>query len=137
MRNQKKKIDGKIESYFSYAKDVAQNSSHDTFWHGAVLVKGGSVISKSANYDRYLSFADRFRKYDEWYGTYHAEVGCIYNLNKSKTEGSRLYVVRINPNGKFRNSEPCEMCKRALEFMGVREVVYSVDHYNAEKLVLL
>jgi tRNA(Arg) A34 adenosine deaminase TadA len=41
------------------------------------------------------------------------------------TEGATIYVVRIGKTGILRNSKPCPMCEAALEFVGVKRVVYS------------
>lgn len=136
MRVQEKPISDKAQYWFKFAKEVAEKSDHRCFHHGAVLVKGGSIIEKSANYDRYLSFADQFRKYGEWHGTYHAEIGCLYGRSKENIGGSSLFVVRINPCGLLRNSEPCKMCLRALEYMDINEVVYSINEETVGEIKL-
>ena len=96
--------------------------------HGAVLVKGGSIISTSFNKENYNSFGARFRKLECGDATHHAELGCILGVNKSKTNGSTIYVARINPRGEFRLSKPCEMCYHILRHCGVKRVVYTIDN---------
>ena len=117
----------KIERYLNLARNVAWQSTYGKIKHGAILVKGGSVISASCNKDSYTSFGDRFRQPGLGHATHHAEIGCILGLDRSKTEGTTIYVVRINKQGEFKLSKPCSMCHDVLKYCGVRRVVYTVD----------
>ena len=127
----------KIKGYFDLAKRVAQQSEHDHFKHGAVLVKGGSVINTSCNKDKYRSFGNRFRDTKTCgHATHHAELGCILGLDKSATQGTTLYVVRVNRQGDFRLSKPCRMCEDVLKYCGVKKVVYTTDHKIIKKIRL-
>ena len=131
------RVSKKIKSYFDLAKRVAQQSEHDHFKHGAVLVKGGSVINTSCNKDKYRSFGNRFRDTKTCgHATHHAELGCILGLDKSATQGTTLYVARVNRQGDFRMSKPCDMCEEVLKFCGVKRVVYTTDNKAAKKIKL-
>lgn len=107
------------------AAKAAENSGHDTFRHGAVLVKGGSIINIAANSDNHTPFGQRFRSLPGR-ATHHAELGCILGIDKSMTSGGVVYVARINKAGDWKMSKPCSMCHEALKFVGVRKVVYTV-----------
>lgn len=124
---------GKNKRYFELAKRTAQKSGFRTR-HGAVLVKGGSVINVSTNSDDYCSFGMRFRN-EPGKATIHAEIGVILGLDRSVTEGSTIYVARINKKGEYRMSKPCPMCQAALKHVGVKRVIYTTDN-SVEKCKL-
>tara|TARA_B100001123_G_C14994571_1_gene900989 strand:- start:279 stop:692 length:414 start_codon:yes stop_codon:yes gene_type:complete len=131
------RISNKIKGYLDLAKRVAQQSQHDHFKHGAVLVKGGSVLNTSCNKDKYKSFGNRFRDTKTCgHATHHAELGCILGLDKSITQGATMYVVRVNRQGEYRLSKPCPMCEEVLKFCGVKKVVYTTDEASANKIKL-
>ena len=111
-------------------------SSYGKFRHGAVLVKGSSVRNISSNKDRYCGFGCRFRRNDQGNPTLHAELGVILGLDRSVTQGSTVYVARINNEGITRMSKPCSMCEAALTHCGVKKVVYTTSRGTIETLKL-
>jgi len=121
-------ITARHRRYLSLAAKVAsKNKTYVQQRHGAVLVKGGSVISFSNNENQLKQWVARFRRRDRGIATKHAEVGCIHNIDRSKTTGSTLYVARVNNQGEFRLSEPCPMCQRALKNAGIKKVYYTIS----------
>ena len=128
------KISNGVARYLSLACRVAAQSEHDTFKHGAVLVKGGSILNTSCNKDQYKKFGNRFRDTrNHGHATRHAELGCVLGLDRSITQGSTLYVVRTNREGNLRMSKPCSMCEDALKFCGVKRVIYTTGSSNVIK----
>lgn len=115
--------------FFRIAKKQAKKSQFPKFRHGAVLVKGGSVISVSENKNQFCSFANRFVSH-QGHGTIHAELGCVLGLDNSKTKDSVLYVVRLNNNNKLCMSRPCNMCQNVLRFVGIKKVFYSISEFE-------
>ena len=115
---------------------MAEQSNYGKFRHGAVLVKGNSVRSVSCNKHRHCSFGARFRK--EGYGeaTLHAELGAILGMDRSTTQGSDVYVARINREGEARISKPCPMCEAAMRHVGVRRVYYTNEDGKIERMRL-
>lgn len=109
------------------AARVAESSENKEYRHGAVLVKGGSVLNTASNKNAHARFGKRFRRRDKGDSTYHAELGCILGLDRSVTRGADLYVVRVGRAGALRLSKPCHMCEAALRHVGVRRVYYSID----------
>ena len=107
------------------AAKAAEQSGHDTFRHGAVLVRGGSVINVAANSDNHTAFGQRFRT-DPGKATHHAEVACVLGLDRSATQGGTIYVARIGKNGEWKNSKPCSMCHEVMGFVGIKRVVYTI-----------
>lgn len=123
------KIDqtSKIKRYFDLARNVAYSSRYGKIRHGAILIKGGSVINTCFNKDKFCSFGNKFRHPSRGPATIHAELGCILGLPRSVTTGADIYVCRINKKGQFRNSKPCAMCHEVLRHVGIKRVYYTAD----------
>jgi tRNA(Arg) A34 adenosine deaminase TadA len=117
----------KIDKYFSIAKKEAKKAKNEDYKHGAVLVKGGSIISVSHNVSIPSKFADRY-KIHGGIATRHAEINCVLGLDKKVTSGAVLFVVRVSRGGNLRLSKPCPMCRSVLEYVGVKKVYYSIDN---------
>jgi len=115
------------------ARRVAQQSTFDGPKHGAVLVRGASVINVSENKSNFCSFGKRFRKYavQPGHSTVHAELGSILGIDRRKTAGSDVYVARIGKRGDFKMSKPCPMCESALRHVGIRRVIYTINNKTA------
>ncbi len=80
--------------FLEIAAKVADESTSPDYRHGAVLVKGGSVISTSCNNPRLVNWANRFRSHDCGHGTKHAELGCLPGVGKKVRQNAQLYVPR-------------------------------------------
>jgi len=119
---------GRVARYLEQAKKVATQSEFPDFRHGAVLVKGGSVISTSNNKNNYCSFGMRFRKNQRGKATLHAELGALLGVDRSRTEGATLYVARIGKGDNYKLSQPCRMCDAAMKFVGIKKVVFTIDN---------
>ena len=57
-------------------------------------------------------------------------------MDRSTTQGSDVYVARINREGKARISKPCPMCEAAMRHVGVRRVYYTNEHGKIERMRL-
>jgi len=122
----------KVDRCFALARNIASDSPYGKIRHGALLVKGGSVINASFNKENYSSFGKRFRSPQRGHATVHAELGCILGLPRDVTSGTDLYVCRINRRGEFRFSKPCSMCHEALKHVGVKRVYYTTNDNTIE-----
>lgn len=124
------------ERMFEFAKRMAIMSDYGKFSHGAILSRYGNVLNASHNKDKTCSFGSRFRCRDKGRATLHAELGAILNMPRDSTEGSDIYVVRVNRLGELRNSKPCPMCYQAMKFVGIKRVFYSTSegHYEMMKI---
>ena len=64
-------------------------------------------------------------------GYKHAEVSSIQNRRfpKNKKFKSKLtvFVVRVNIQGEYKNSKPCEKCQEYMRKHNINEVYYSED----------
>lgn len=128
----KVEMSGKVSRYLQLAKNVAYNSTYGKLRHGAVLVKGGSVLNTSFNKDSFTSFGNRFRDHGRGPATVHAEIGSVLGLARETTTGSDVYVCRINREGQFRNSKPCSMCHEVLRHVGIKRVYYTTSENTIE-----
>jgi len=88
---------------------MAENSNH-RYRHGALVVKGGSVLGWGFNH----------------HGK-HAEMSALAALWPSKRRGVTLWVGRITKAGSWALSRPCEGCQRALRDDGIGKVMYSTS----------
>tara|TARA_Y100000034_G_scaffold75153_1_gene90271 strand:+ start:1036 stop:1383 length:348 start_codon:yes stop_codon:yes gene_type:complete len=106
---------------------MAQQSDETRTCHGAVLVKGGNIINAAHNKWSYSSFGKRFRERDKGISTLHAELATVLNLDRSITQGTDMYVVRVNRAGDFKMSKPCSMCEAALKHVGIKRIYYTTN----------
>ena len=111
---------------------MAQQSDESRTCHGAVLVKGGNIINAAHNKWSYSSFGKRFRERDKGISTLHAELATVLNLDRSITQGTDIYVVRVNKVGEFKMSKPCSMCESALKHVGIKRIYYTTDDGDLE-----
>jgi deoxycytidylate deaminase len=121
---------GRNSRYFNVARKAALCSEQSDYKHGAVVVKGGSVINTSCNKNRLASFGSRFCKEHDGIATLHAELGAILGLDRTVTEGATLYVARVGKDGGFRLSKPCSMCTAAMKHVGIKRVYWTIDDHN-------
>ena len=126
------KIEGRHKRYVGLAKKLANSSMCPDHKHGAVLVRGGSVINWSINRNRVQRWAQKFRAHGCGHATHHAELGAILGIAREKTHGADIYVVRVNKRDNLLLSKPCPMCEEVLRHVGVKRVFYSVDDNSIE-----
>jgi len=122
--------------HLDLAKRIANNSDFNEYRHGAVLARGKSVINVSANKNSYKSWGQRFRHRDQGHATHHAELGCILGVDRSLTQGATVYVARVGKNGAARLSKPCPMCESAMRHVGIKEVIYTINDEEVERMKL-
>jgi deoxycytidylate deaminase len=89
--------------------------------HGAVIVKGGRVLSLGWN----LLKNDPNNVSDE-----HAKLFCSVHAERmaiakcKKAAGATIYVAR-NKSGNARYSKPCDECQKAIRAAGIVRVVHT------------
>ncbi len=84
--------------------------------------------------NKYKAWANQFRKKQRGHATVHAEIGAILGLDRSVTEGATIYVVRVGRDGCLRNSKPCAMCEAAMQYVGIKKVIYSNEDGQIESM---
>lgn len=112
---------------FRMAEKTALNSPFVQHRLGAVVVKGGRVLSTGYNEVRYTRELGK--------PTLHAEQAAILKLLKqrrlSDLIGATLYVTRFTRGGAIGNSRPCTDCQELIRSVGIKEVHYTTDEGTA------
>jgi deoxycytidylate deaminase len=108
---------------------IADSSTYGNFHHGAVLARGGSIISLGVNSGKYCSDGENYRCHGSGKATYHAEISALLHLSRNITKGSTMYVARCSRtgDGSSRMSKPCSMCHAVMKERGVKKVFYTID----------
>lgn len=102
--------------------------------HGAVVVKGGSVMAVGVN-----SYTNDPQMFPTNYFSQnkiphlqrsnkisiHAEVAAIRRLPAEQLKGATIYIARITQGGQIGFSAPCENCARELLKAGVKKIIYT------------
>ena len=96
----------------------AESATHEKWRVGAVLVRGGSVLSTGCN---------KYRNDPSIVGlngvSYHAEDVAIKRAGTSK--GATLFVARVTKSGMLGLAKPCHKCLPLLEENGVHSIVWT------------
>jgi deoxycytidylate deaminase len=113
------------------ASRQAEKSTH-RYKLGAVIVKGGRVLSTGYNEIRYSKELQK--------GSIHAEEAAILKLLKAKRlsdlAGADLYVSRISHGGYSRLSCPCAGCMALIRAVLIKKVIYTTDDGGTATLSL-
>lgn len=91
--------------------------------HGAVIAKGGRVLSVGVNTRRNHPDVCSDPKTE---ASFHAEVMALRALSSPElAQGATLYVARINRNQLPADSTPCVNCLNVIINSGIKKVVAS------------
>jgi deoxycytidylate deaminase len=108
---------------FHIADKQAKKSPFPKHKLGAVIVKGGRVLSTGYNEVRYSKYTR--------YSTVHAEEAAIIKLlDKRKLTqlvGADLFVTRICPSGNPGLARPCDRCMGLIKSVGIKHIHYSTS----------
>lgn len=118
-----RRLSRKDRAMLNLAKKVAETSMC-TQKHGAVIVRGGRVLSLGVNKQRndtmvYSPLTDRV--------TTHAEMDALSRVKNP--HGATIYVARVNNLGEDRYSRPCDNCYKQLVAVGIKRIVYTEEYY--------
>jgi deoxycytidylate deaminase len=114
------KATGKKLHFFEEAYYCIDDSHSRKQCHGAVLVKGGKILSRGKNH-----ISNRVMKKNVF--TIHAEVDCFHHLPKWDVlnKGVDIYIVRKMVDG-VGMSKPCKHCLDILQKYNIRRIYYTV-----------
>lgn len=130
---------GRVVSRFEMARTIARLSNHPAHKHGAVLVKGGNILSVACNMADFSKHAGLYKPFTDYtLGSLHAEIAALRGRSKDATRGAIMYVVRLGGHGlvDLALSAPCVMCQKAMKAAGIKRVIYSIDNNNIESMTL-
>ena len=123
---EKPRLSNRQQSFLNLAMKVAEPSECN-HRHGAVIVRGGSVLSVGMNKWR-NEVALINQLHAEGRSTnisVHAEVDALSRV--ADPRGATIYVARVNRNGAPRLSKPCSSCARALKDAGISKIIYTIN----------
>ncbi len=120
-------------SFLARAARLAEDSQVSQR-HGAIVVKGGSVLSSGVN--SYSNnprmfpvdhFAEKKLPHMERANSIsvHAEIAAMRRVSPEHLRGSIVYVARLTSRDELGNSQPCEHCASELAKAGVKRVVFT------------
>jgi pyrimidine deaminase RibD-like protein len=119
-------------SYLSRALKIAERS-RVVQRHGAVVVKGGSVLS--VGFNRYANDpklfpvnhfnSDKLPHEERNAISTHAELSALRKLTPEQLRGATVYVARVTPSGAIGSSEPCAACAHELRRVGIKKVIFT------------
>ena len=90
--------------------------------HGAVIVKGGRVLSTGVNKERNHPLIVS-SEHIKTHCSVHAEVDALKKAGDVR--GATMYVARVNKTGQERNSRPCKYCYANIKKSGIKKIVYT------------
>lgn len=126
-----------LTGYLLEAFKIAQNHPHYKelpSLHGAVLVKGGNIISRGYNKPKRNVFID-IHAYHEGCNI-HSELDCVLKARrKMNLRGCKMYVARMRKDTKRpAMSKPCPMCQRVLKHYGIKRVYFTACESSVSSL---
>lgn len=120
------RLSRKQTSFLNLAMRVSA-SSDCVQKHGAVIVRGGSVLAVGHNKWRNILSNVVTNAYNNQRNgdvAVHAEIDALSRV--SNPNGATIYIARISPKGKPLLSKPCPACAKALDDAGISKIVYTV-----------
>ena len=99
----------------------AKESVFPKFRHGAVVEKGGRIISQGVNVPKPRTPNGSFSSHAEIYPLKRILTLLARQRRKDKYE---LYVARVDQEDKIAMSKPCDKCMAAIKESGVISVVH-------------
>lgn len=105
------------------ANKVALKSEHKQHRHGAVIVKGGRVLSTGYNQLR----PSNVIKTPTLHAEAHAILKVLGDRRQHELVGATMYVSRWTRGGCLSLSKPCPSCTDLLRSVGIRDCVYTTS----------
>lgn len=103
--------------------------------HIAFLIKKSKIVNIAINISKSHPITKKFKYKPLKDIGIHAELGVCIKSGKENLENYKLAVIRINRSNRVTNSKPCIGCQGILEQFKIKDVWYSNDNGNFEKLI--
>lgn len=121
-------VSSRDRAFLEVARHLASRSTEPNK-HGAVLMRGGRVLSTGINSKRNdpLVVASEHIKSG---CSEHAEAAAFRRAagkSEDHLKGATLYVARVNNHGQDRDSRPCPACMELIRLYKVKKVVYTTS----------
>jgi len=92
--------------------------------HGAVIVKGGSVLATGINKERNHPMMVS-SEHIKTHCSVHAEIDALKKTDNAR--GATIYIARVNKRGQARNSRPCKYCYEDIKNSGIKKIIYTSE----------
>lgn len=109
--------------YLDIAANLAMSSSVNKYKHGAVIVRGGRIISTGINKFKNHPMVFNDVKLIKQSAHVHAEIDAMRKIGDLR--GAKIYIARINKNGVRGLSRPCDACYQEITNAGIHKIVYT------------
>lgn len=114
------------KKWFRAAKKESEKSEYK-LQVGAVVIKGGSLISSGYNEVRYCSVGSI--KYTKFKESLHAERSALSKMNKEDVSGCSIYIYREGVTTKKpAMSKPCPQCFHMIKELGIKKIYFTVPY---------
>lgn len=115
---------------FHSAEREALKSKHKQHRVGAVIVKGGRILSTGFNKIR----PSKELKTETIHAEEDAVLKVLRNGNHQALVGAKIYVTRFTRGGRIGLSKPCERCMALLTSVGMRSASFTTDYGTVETI---
>ena len=126
----------KIDYYLAMAEVASTRGTCLRRRFGAVIVKDDRIVSTGyvgapAGRKNCCDIGYCFRQENnipsgtmyEKCRSFHAEMNAVLNASKEEMKDSTIYLVGVEPDGKYTKADCCAMCKRAIINSGIKKVI--------------
>lgn len=90
---------------------------------GAIVVKGGSLLSFGTNKHRNDPYYIQDIPREHW--STCAEQAALHKLKPGTAKGATIYVARVTPGMNTRMARPCNRCADLIINAGISKVIYT------------
>lgn len=109
----------------NHARKEAGKSTFSRARVGAVIVRGGRLLSSGCNQIRYSKYAARNE-----YESIHAEEAAIIRLMRKPNglqllAGATIFITRIKKDGSTGLAKPCKQCQALINAVGIKKVIHT------------
>lgn len=109
---------------------LARKESHKSSYKhkiGAVVISGGSVLSKGYNQIRH---SKHLKDHIAWDESLHAERDALRKVkHKDSLVGAVLFVYREHRNGAPAVALPCSSCFKMIKNTGIKKIYFSQEKF--------
>lgn len=124
-------ISKRARKYFDVALSVSKLSDYPRIKIGAVIAKGGDVISVGFNRKKSHPFQKKYNVHrgcgDESKDYIHAEMSAIVKARHQDLQGATIYVSRNTVHGDTAMCKPCGACMKAIVDSGIKKIFYTSE----------
>lgn len=129
-----------MNKHLKAALDLTHTCDKDMdFYHSAVIVGGGKVISTGVN--RWVTngfvehYTNRIRGPRDYTLVMHAEMDAVLKArNKTDLNGCKIYLARRRKDqftpGLPGVARPCPICEEVLRAYGIKRAYYTMDEHH-------